>query len=96
MPDGLTADEAKHILGAQGNLWTEHIPNYAHLQYMAYPRTCLAEVTWTEKDLKNWPDFRQRLETHLQRLAAQEAELPSVGQTDRQSCIWQDGDRILG
>jgi N-acetyl-beta-hexosaminidase len=74
VPGGLTAAEAKHILGAQGNLWTEHIPNYRHLQYMAYPRACaLAEVTWTAKDLKNWPNFRQRLETHLQRFVAQGA-----------------------
>ena len=73
VPDGLTTEEAKHILGAQGNLWSEHIPNYKHLQYMAYPRACaLAEVTWSHKNLKNWPDFRQRLETHMQRLAAQD------------------------
>ena len=74
VPGGLTANQAKHILGAQGNLWTEYIPNYRHLQYMAYPRACaLAEVTWTDKALKNWPDFRQRMETHVQRLAAQGA-----------------------
>ena len=72
VPSGLTADESKHILGAQGNLWTEYIPNYAHLQYMAYPRACaLAEVTWTEQSLKNWPDFQRRLQTHAKRLEAQ-------------------------
>jgi hexosaminidase len=74
VPVGLTADQAKHILGAQGNLWAESIPNYSHLQYMAYPRACaLAEVTWTEKSLKDWANFRQRMETHVQRLAAQGA-----------------------
>ena len=72
VPGGLNADEAKHILGAQGNLWAERIPNARHLQYMAYPRACaLAEVTWTDKSAKNWTDFRQRMETHVQRLAAQ-------------------------
>jgi hexosaminidase len=76
VPAGLTADEAKHILGAQGNLWAEYIPNYRHLQYMTYPRACaLAEVTWTEKSLKDWADFRQRLETHVQRLTAQGVNL---------------------
>ena len=74
VPGGLTVDEAKHILGAQGNLWSEHIPNYKHLQYMAYPRACaLAEVTWTGKSQKDWVNFRQRIETHMQRLVAQGA-----------------------
>jgi len=59
-----------HILGAQGNLWTENIANAAYLDYMTYPRACaLAEVTWSPKEARDWNSFRARLETHLKRLA---------------------------
>ena len=58
-----------HILGAQGNLWTEYIANIAYLDYMSYPRACaLAEVTWSPKEARNWESFSSRLKTHLQRL----------------------------
>jgi hexosaminidase len=72
VPKALAPDKAKHILGGGGNLWGEVIPNYRHLQYMAYPRACaMAEVTWTDPKLKNWSDFWNRLDVHLQRLKAQ-------------------------
>jgi hexosaminidase len=60
-----------HILGAQGNVWTEYIPNLKHLEYMTFPRLCaLAEVTWSAKDGRNFDDFKQRLQIHEQRLDA--------------------------
>ena len=69
----VSANKVKHILGASAGLWSEFFPNYAHVQYMAYPRACaLAEVTWTDPKLKNWEDFAERLDTHLQRLTVQE------------------------
>jgi hexosaminidase len=72
LPAGLPADKAKHFLGAGGNLWSEFFPNYAQVQYMAYPRACaVAEVTWTEPKRKDWEDFKRRLETQLERLKAQ-------------------------
>ncbi len=72
VPKALTADQASHILGAGGNLWTEFVPNYRHAQYMTYPRGCaMAEVTWTEPSRKGWGDFRARLDTHLLRLKAE-------------------------
>ncbi len=72
VPASLPADKVRHILGAGANLWTELVPNYARVQYMVYPRACaLAEVTWSDPKLKNWTDFRNRLDVHLQRLRAQ-------------------------
>jgi hexosaminidase len=69
VPGGLTKEQSKFILGAQGNLWTEYIPTPEHAEYMAVPRMiALAEVTWTAKKLKNWIDFRTRLEPEFQRL----------------------------
>ena len=72
LPPGLSADKAKHILGAGGNLWSEFLPNYAQVQYMAYPRACaIAELTWTDPKQKNWDDFKRRVQTQIERLKVQ-------------------------
>ncbi len=69
VPAGLSAEEAKHILGAQGEIWTEYISTPSHLEYMAFPRTvALAEVDWSQPDRRNFDDFHARLLTHEQRL----------------------------
>jgi hexosaminidase len=61
--------ERTHILGAQGNLWTEYIPTPAQLWYMAYPRAlALSELCWTPKKNKDWSGFRKRAGIALQRL----------------------------
>jgi hexosaminidase len=68
-PKELSPEEAKHILGVQGNLWTEFISTPSHAEYMAYPRAAaLAEVGWTAKEAKNYKDFTSRLKTHFERL----------------------------
>jgi hexosaminidase len=62
VPDSLTSEQMKHILGAQGNVWTEYIPTLQHIQYMALPRmAALAEVIWSPKELRSWSDFMNRL-----------------------------------
>jgi hexosaminidase len=71
IPADLEPQFAKHVLGAQGQVWTEYIPGPKHAEYMAFPRlTALAEVVWTPRDRKNYPDFLERLKPHLQRLQA--------------------------
>lgn len=69
VPDVLTPDQAKHILGTQGNLWTEHVEDSKYAEYMAYPRgEAIAEVGWTQKNLKNWDDFLARVKADGARL----------------------------
>ena len=69
IPSGLAADKVKHILGAQGNVWTEYIANLKHVQYMAFPRlSALAEVAWSPKSARNFEDFKLRLKRNEQRL----------------------------
>lgn len=59
----------ENILGGQGSLWTEQVPNERKLQYMTWPRAfALAEVLWSPKEKKNWDDFVPRMEKHLPRL----------------------------
>ncbi len=68
MPANVPPELQSHILGAQGNLWTEQIPNFKHVEYMTFPRACaLAEVTWSARDARNWDDFMRRLRVQARR-----------------------------
>jgi hexosaminidase len=65
----LAPEFQKHILGAQGCVWSEFIPNIKEAEYMTFPRLCaLAEVTWSPKAFRNFADFIQRLKIDNQRL----------------------------
>jgi hexosaminidase len=69
VPEELNPEKAKHILGAQGNLWTEYIKTPDQLEYMAYPRAiALAEVDWTPVEKRDYSNFLVRLEKHFKRL----------------------------
>jgi hexosaminidase len=69
MPTNVPPQLQSHILGTQGNLWTERIPNLKHAEYMLFPRACaLAEVTWSAQNARDWDDFMRRLQLHVQRL----------------------------
>src|SRR5438094_8996636 len=70
VPAALMPDEARHVLGAQGQLWTEYIPDAKRAEYMAFPRACaLAQVRGTPQQEKNYPDFLVRPALHPARLA---------------------------
>lgn len=69
VPGELTEIESRHILGAQGNVWTEYIKTVGYVEYMSLPRmTALSEVTWSPKDSRNWENFSRRLGPFLKRL----------------------------
>ena len=69
MPADLAPQFQKHIFGAQGNVWTEYMPNLKHVEYMIFPRlTALAEVVWSPKAARNFDDFKRRLQQHNRRL----------------------------
>jgi hexosaminidase len=69
VPDELNPKEQKHILGAQGNVWTEYMKTTDHVEYMVYPRACaLAEVVWTSEKKHGYENFLRRLEVHYDRL----------------------------
>lgn len=61
-PQELSEQEAQHVIGAQGNLWTEYIKTPEHAEYMILPRmSALAEVVWTPREKRDWSDFKERL-----------------------------------
>lgn len=68
IPKELTEAEAKHVLGAQGNAWTEYMKYPSKVEYMIFPRaSALSEVLWSPKEQRNWPDFEKRLQTQFKR-----------------------------
>lgn len=55
----ISPEQMKHLLGVQGNLWSEYIPTDAHAEYMYYPRAfAVAETGWSRADLKDFTRFR--------------------------------------
>jgi hexosaminidase len=69
IPTNMPPEAVPHVLGAQGNIWTEYIASFQHVEYMAFPRMCaLAEVTWSPKASRDWDDFMRRMEIHARRL----------------------------
>jgi hexosaminidase len=69
IPQGMPAQAAGYILGTQGNVWTEYIPTYRQVEYMAYPRaSALAEVAWCPPDTRDFKGFMQRLSGLLRHL----------------------------
>lgn len=62
LPEELSADEQKYILGAQGNVWTEYMKTTNHVEYMILPRmSALSEVVWSNSKKSSFEDFKVRL-----------------------------------
>jgi hexosaminidase len=69
VPDALSPAEAKHILGAQGQLWTEFMPTPQRVEHMAFPRAhALAEVLWSPRTARDYESFLTRLPATFQLL----------------------------
>ena len=61
MADGISEADAHHVLGVQGNLWTEHVQDAWHAEQQLYPRVfAIAETGWSQPDRMSWPDFERR------------------------------------
>ena len=62
VPADLPEPQRQHILGGQGNVWTEYIRTLKEVEYFAWPRAAaLAEVLWTPAGKKDFQDFQKRL-----------------------------------
>jgi len=70
-PQGLSAGEAAHVLGAQGNVWTEYMGSSEQVEYMSVPRmSALAEAVWSPAAARDWKGFQKRLSAHFRLLDA--------------------------
>ncbi|WP_420607083.1 family 20 glycosylhydrolase [Novosphingopyxis sp.] len=71
MPDGLTEEQRTHVLGVQGNLWTEHVRGDARAAYMMFPRgAAVAEIGWSPPQARDFSSFARRLAPQIDRMAA--------------------------
>jgi hexosaminidase len=81
IPAVLSATQAKFIMGAQANLWTEYVKNPSKVEYMIFPRMiALSEVLWSPKTKRNWKDFERRLPVFFDRLKKQKINFSKANQ----------------
>lgn len=63
---GLPTEKQAHILGINGTLWGEAIPDINRVTYMTYPRAlALAEAGWTQMEYRSWDSFKTRMYPNL-------------------------------
>jgi len=92
-PEQLDPSRATHILGAQGNIWTEYIHDYAQVQYMAVPRMiALSEVVWSPREGKDYGDFVARLKAHLAHLDEAEVHYRALDPEPAVVGSWKSGE----
>jgi len=73
LPSAIVGEAARHVLGIQANVWTEHIRTEARVAWMTFPRAAaVAELGWSQPARRDWDDFRRRL-------SVLEARYASVG-----------------
>jgi len=75
VPKVLDPAQARHVLGAQANAWTEHMPTMRHVQRAVFPRlAALSEVDWSPATARDWNSFTTRLGAQFARYRAQGVE----------------------
>jgi hexosaminidase len=93
VPDELTSEEAKHVLGAQGNVWTEYMKTPQYVEYMVFPRMlALSEVVWSPAQARDWNRFASSLTTHFHLLDGYRVNyrVPSVAGLERDRITLDD------
>lgn len=68
-PPNLTPSERRHILGLQGNLWTEHVRTEARAAWNSFPRaSAIAEIGWSHPSTRDLSGFIDRLVPQIERM----------------------------
>jgi hexosaminidase len=68
IPAELEPEFHRRVLGAQGQLWSEHMQGWSKVEYRAWPRlSALAEVVWSPREKRDYADFKNRLPALLAR-----------------------------
>lgn len=68
IPEELTPDQAKNIIGAQACLWTEYYPTTGKLETALFPRlSALAENEWSQPEKKDWNNFTRKMSDQFER-----------------------------
>ncbi|UYY58189.1 beta-N-acetylhexosaminidase [Sphingomonas sp. S2-65] len=84
VPAGIDAEKAKHVLGAQGNAWSEYLITPGQVQHAYFPRAAaIAEMTWSAKDKRDFFSFLERVQ-------------PQIGRWERSGMHVADGAFAVG
>ena len=84
---GVPADASGRLLGVQGQLWSEYLPDPQQVEYMAFPRVAaIAEIAWAAAPASE-TDFFARLVQQGRRWDAAGVNHRSVGGAHP----WQQG-----
>jgi hexosaminidase len=71
VPATLDANQARRVLGAQANLWSEYLTTTGRVEFAAFPRAAaLAERLWSPAPRAEWNDFLARLPAQFERYRA--------------------------
>ena len=85
----------KFILGGQGILWTEGIPNLPYAFYMTYPRAfALSETFWSPREKKDWKNFINRTEIHFSKFDASKTNISKAVYEPIVS-MYKDEDKLI-
>lgn len=94
IPKELNEEQAKYVLGAQANIWTEYLKTPASVEYMMLPRMlALSEVTWSPLESKNFAEFKTRLPNQFARLDAQKVNYRIPSPDGLQNILLADTDK---
>lgn len=66
IPSQISAENAKHVLGAEATVFAEQTPTAARVEHAVFPRlAALAERTWSSQ--ADWQDFLARMPAQMAR-----------------------------
>ncbi|MBL4709404.1 MAG: beta-N-acetylhexosaminidase [Flavobacteriales bacterium] len=64
IPQGLEIENRSYIIGAECNIWTEHVPDEKTLDQKVFPRMIgMSEALWSDEK-KDYKDFNRRIQSH--------------------------------
>ena len=69
LPPDLAPEQQRHVLGVQGNLWTEHVRTENRAAWNSFPRaSAVAEIGWSNPEKPDFAGFIDRLVPQMQRM----------------------------
>lgn len=96
VPDALSKEDEKYVLGCQGNIWTEYMQNEEKVFYMALPRmAAVAEMGWSQQNKRDYRDFERRVLGFYPRLDALNVNYFVVSPTLPDTISIQNGKALL-
>lgn len=84
IPADLPKDKASYIIGGEGNMWTEHVPNESVLDSKVFPRLlAMSEVLWSYPKERDFEPFLDRVQNQYPYLESQGVEYGLEGEAVR-------------